>query len=88
MIDNPKDVQSVKNALKHLEDLRTSMEDSGDWDGTYSDFLNVAGGNLKSLIYKYNEETHQYDGDPNPYRQEEEDERNDKIFDRLREEDD
>ena len=34
MIDNPEDVQLVKNALKHLEDLRTSMEDSGDWDGT------------------------------------------------------
>ena len=69
MIDNPKDVQFVKNALKHLEDLKTSMEGNGDWDGTYSDFLNVAGGNLKSLIYKYNEETGEYDGDPNPWKE-------------------
>ncbi len=69
MIDNPEDVQLVKSALKHLEDLRASMEDSGDWDGTYSDFINMAGGNLKSLIYKYNEETGEYDGDPNPWRE-------------------
>ena len=65
MIDNPEDVQSVKDALKELEGLRTSMEDNGDWDGTYSDFLNVAGGNLKSLIYKYNEETDQEKNDRN-----------------------
>jgi len=88
MIDNPEDVQSVKDALKELEGLRTSMEDNNDWDGTYDDFYGAIRGKLKGLIYKYNEETHQYDGDPNPYRQEEEDERNDKIFDRLREEDD
>ena len=69
MIDNPEDVQLVKSALKHLDDLRASMEDSGDWDGTYSDFINMAGGNLKSLIYKYNEETDEYDGDPNPWRE-------------------
>ena len=68
MIDNPEDVQKIKNALKHLDDLRASMEDSGDWDGTYSDFINMAGGNLKSLIYKYNEEMGQYDGDPKPWR--------------------
>jgi len=74
MIDNPEDVQLVKNALKHLEDLRASMEDSGDWDGTYSDFINMAGGNLKKLIYKYNEETGEYDGDPNPWREDYEDE--------------
>ena len=74
MIDNPEDVQLVKNALKHLEDLRVSMEDSGDWDGTYSDFINMAGGNLKKLIYKYNEETGEYDGDPNPWREDYEDE--------------
>ena len=52
MIDNPEDVQLVKNALKELEGLRTSMEDNDDWDGTYSDFINAAGGNLKKLIYK------------------------------------
>ena len=69
MIDNPEDVQLVKSALKHLDDLRASMEDSGDWDGTYSDFINMAGGNLKSLIYKYNEKTGEYDGDPNPWRE-------------------
>ena len=74
MIDNPEDVQLVKSALKHLEDLRASMEDSGDWDGTYSDFINMAGGNLKKLIYKYNEETGEYDGDPNPWREDYEDE--------------
>ena len=67
MIDNPEDVQLVKGALKHLEDLRAIMEDSGDWDGTYSDSIIMAVGNLKSLIYKYNEETGGYDGDPNPW---------------------
>ena len=74
MIDNPEDVQLVKSALKHLDDLRASMEDSGDWDGTYGDFINMAGGNLKSLIYKYNEETGEYDGDPNPWREDYDDE--------------
>ena len=69
MIDNPEDVQKIKNALKHLDDLRASMEDGGDWDGTYGDFINMAGGNLKSLIYKYNEKTGEYDGDPNPWRE-------------------
>ncbi len=68
MIDNPKDVQTVKTVLKHLDDLRTSLEDNNDWDGEYSDLLNMAGGNLKSLIYKYNEEMGQYDGDPKPWR--------------------
>ena len=77
MIDNPEDVQKIKNALKHLADLRANMEDSGDWDGTYSDFLNVAGGNLKSLIYKYNEETDQYDGDPNPWKEDNDDDDDD-----------
>ena len=57
------------NALKELHDLRASMEDNGDWDGTYSDFINAAGGNLKSLIYKYNEKTGEYDGDPNPWKE-------------------
>ena len=42
MIDNPEDVQKIKNALKHLADLRANMEDSGDWDGTYGDFINMA----------------------------------------------
>ena len=88
MIDNPEDVQLVKNALKHLEDLRVSMEDSGDWDGTYSDFINMAGGNLKKLIYKWNEETGEFEGDPNPYRQEDEDEKLEKAIDRKWEEDD
>ena len=77
MIDNPEDVQLVKNALKHLEDLRASMEDSGDWDGTYGDFINMAGGNLKSLIYKYNEKTGEYDGDPNPWKEDNDDDDDD-----------
>ena len=77
MIDNPEDVQKIKNALKHLADLRANMEDSGDWDGTYSDFINMAGGNLKSLIYKYNEETDEYDGDPNPWREDNDDDDDD-----------
>ena len=77
MIDNPKDVQTVKTVLKHLDDLRTSLEDNNDWDGEYSDLLNMAGGNLKSLIYKYNEETDEYDGDPNPWREDNDDDDDD-----------
>ena len=88
MIDNPEDVQSVKDALKELEGLRTALEEEDQFYGTGEDQYYAIRSALKGLIYKWNEETGEFEGDPNPYRQEEEDERNDKIFDRLREEDD
>ena len=88
MIDNPEDVQSVKDALKELESLRTALEEVDEFYETAEDQYYAIRSALKGLIYKWNEETGEFEGDPNPYRQEEEDERNDKIFDRLREEDD
>ena len=69
MIDNPEDVQLVKDALQQLHDLKINMEKNDDWDGYYGDFIEYAGNSLKKLIYKWNEETHQYDGDPNPWKE-------------------
>ena len=89
MIDNPEDVQSVKDALKELEGLRTALEEVDEFYETAEDQYYTIRRALKGLIYKWNEETGEFEGgDPNPYRQEEEDERIRKIQDSLEEEDD
>ena len=88
MIDNPEDVQSVKDALKELEGLRTALEEVDEFYETAEDQYYAIRSALKGLIYKWNEETGEFEGDSNPYRQEEEDERIRKIQDRLEEEDD
>ena len=88
MIDNPEDVQSVKDALKELEGLRTWIDEEDQLYGTGEDHYYAIRSKLKSLIYKWNEETGEFEGDPNPYREEDEDERIRKIQDRLEEEDD
>ena len=88
MIDNPEDVQSVKDALKELEDLRTALEEEDQFYGTGEDHYHAIRSALKGLIYKWNEETGEFEGDPNPYRQEEEDEKLEKAIDRKWEEDD
>ena len=88
MIDNPEDVQSVKDALEKLESLRTELEEEDQFYGTGEDYYWEIRGALKGLIYKHNEETGEFEGDPNPYRQEEEDEKLEKAIDRKWEEDD
>ena len=88
MIDNPEDVQSVKDALKELESLRTALEEVDEFYETAEDQYYAIRSALKGLIYKWNEETGEFDGDPNPYRQEEEDEKLEKAIDRKWEEDD
>ena len=88
MIDNPEDVQSVKDALKELVGLRTWIDEEAQLYGTGEDHYYAIRSALKGLIYKWNKETGEFEGDPNPYRQEEEDERISKIQDRLEEEDD
>jgi len=88
MIDNPEDVQSVKDALKELEGLRTALEEEDQFYGTGEDQYYAIRSALKGLIYKWNEETGEFEGDPNPYRQEEEDEKLEKAIHRKWEEDD
>ena len=88
MIDNPEDVQSVKDALKELESLRTALEEVDEFYETAEDQYYTIRRALKGLIYKWNEETGEFEGDPNPYRQEDEDEKLEKAIDKKWEEDD
>ena len=88
MIDNPEDVQSVKDALKELEGLRTALEEVDEFYETAEDQYYAIRRALKGLIYKWNKETGEFEGDPNPYRQEDEDEKLEKAIDKKWEEDD